>query len=84
MNAYTCKVCFSEVFKGTGIIKEKNNETTCTEKIECKSCGEKSEVEYPISILEDSPIEEVGDFQINYEIENWHDKDAHLTFTSIE
>jgi len=84
MTAYTCKACGNDVFKGTGIIKEQNNETTCKEAIECKVCGNKWDIEYPMSELEDSPIEEVGNFQIFYDIENWHDQDAQITFTSIK
>ena len=84
MTAYTCKACTNNIFKGAGIIAEENGETTCKENIECKACGFAWNVEYPVSELEDSPIEEVGDFQIFYDIENWHDRDVHITFTSIK
>ena len=84
MTAYTCKSCTNNIFKGAGIIAERNSETTCKEEIECKACGFKWNVEYPISELVDSPIDQAGDFQIFYDIENWHDHDIHITFTSIE
>ena len=78
-DVYQCSNCFNSTFKGTGVIKD----TTCIENIECMACSSKWIVKYPMSELQDLELNDIGDLEINYDIDNCKGLQTEITFNSI-